>query len=312
MMQRRKIAICVATFRRRALLGRLLDGLAILELPTGFDVELRVVENDRDATCRVLVRSWAPANGIRRVRYDVEPERNIALARNRALDMGDADMFAFLDDDEQPEPDWLVQLTRRLQRGDCDAVIGNVEPVYPPAPPDWVQRADLHAKRVSSRLGPRCWQGTRTANALIDGLWLRHARFRRDYGRTGGEDTELFARLVARGARLGWAPEARVHEVIHEEQCRLRWLWSRYRRAGSVYERIVASSRPRATARAALRMVAALMLAGVSVLSAGYRSRRLFVTACLRVASAIGGLEQVWIRRSDAPASSYQSAGCTR
>ena len=48
--------------------------------------------------------------------YAVEPERNIALARNRALSLARGEKLAFIDDDEMASPFWLSTLLAAEKR----------------------------------------------------------------------------------------------------------------------------------------------------------------------------------------------------
>ena len=51
----RKLAICVCTFRRNHLLEILLEGIQQVPTPDGWEIELRVVDNDDSGLARSLV-----------------------------------------------------------------------------------------------------------------------------------------------------------------------------------------------------------------------------------------------------------------
>jgi len=305
------IAICIATYRRRLLLSRLLHGIAELSVPSGYRIEVRIVENDAEERARDQVHEWTARTGIT-TRYAVQPERNIALTRNRALDMGAADWFAFIDDDEVPATDWLERLLDVARQQHSDAVFGNVVPELPPDAPQWLTDGGYLHKRVEPSLGDDLWQGARTANALVRGHWLHQRRFRVDYGRSGGEDTELFRRMVMAGAKLGWAPDARAREAIRPEQCGLPWLYRRHYRSGRVYERILGRepivSLGVAARRAGLALFRLILAAGPAL--AGRQAR--FVRACLDIAKAAGAARQAFAFKTYDPKAGYQSAGCER
>lgn len=307
MNQHRTLAICVATYRRPTLLARLLDGVAHLAQPDGIRVELRIIENDAEAPCEPLVTRWRNQNPKVPTRYAVQPHRNIALTRNAALSMGHADFYAFIDDDESPDPEWLIHLVETLERGGFDAVFGDVLADLPENAPRWIRRGQFLNKRVHRQLGERRWQATRTANALVRGEWLRDRRFDPDFGASGGEDSRLFRDMVDEGARFGWAPQATVHEAVQPEQCTLRWLFRRYRRSGLVYEQLVGKRWP--LLRAMRRMVIAggSILAGIPGAITG--SNTLAYNGCLRFATALGSLDHI-AGASHRSFRSYESAGC--
>lgn len=303
------IAICIATHRRRLLLSRLLHGIWQLAVPSGFRIEVRIVENDDEGRARRQVNHWMDNTGIP-TRYALQPERNIALTRNRALDMGPADWFAFIDDDEVPAPDWLQRLLDVAQQQQSDAVFGDVEPELPPGSPRWLTDGDYLQKRVSLSLGDDVWQGARTSNALVRGRWLQRRRFRVDYGRSGGEDTELFHRMVLAGARLGWAPEAKAREAVRPEQCSLPWLYRRHYRSGRVYERILGREPIASLGVAGRRACVAIFRLALSAGPALVGRHSRFVRACLDIAKAAGAARQAFAHETYDPESGYQSAGC--
>ena len=83
------IAICIATYHRPEQLTKTLKSLPQY-FPEPYEGEIRVVDNDENRSAEQVVRAFAAQSRIP-THYRVEPEQNIALARNRAIDMGEAD-----------------------------------------------------------------------------------------------------------------------------------------------------------------------------------------------------------------------------
>jgi succinoglycan biosynthesis protein ExoM len=233
---KRSLAICVATYQRPAGLRRLLESLETLDLPRGWRVEVRIVDNDPQASARELVGSFAACHPLL-LRYSHLPTPNVAGARNRGLDLGRCDRVAFVDDDEVVAQDWLTQLMDTLERTQADAVFGTVERAVCGGAA-WVTRGKFFADvRPAGRLD---WRGARTGNALVRGEWFyaRIFRFDESFGRTGGEDADLFARLSRAGAVFAGAPGARVTEVVEAKRLGLSYLVRRAWRQGLTVERI--------------------------------------------------------------------------
>lgn len=233
----RTLAVCVATCRRPAGLARLLECLRRQEPAAGVAYELRIADNDPGASARGLVERLASGFPWP-VSYVHEPEPNVARARNASLAAGPpVDLVAFVDDDEEAAPDWLRRLVEALDAG-YDAVFGPVERRLPRGTPGWIARGDFF--RLAAPEGEVDWRGARTGNALVRGAWLyeRGLRFDESFGRSGGEDAHLFARLGAAGARLGSAPAARVAEAVEPERVALRYLVRRGWRQGIAYSRV--------------------------------------------------------------------------
>lgn len=235
---KRTLAVCVATCRRPAGLSRLLECLALQQPVEGVRYELRIADNDPAASARELVQS-ALAGFPWTIRYVHEPVPNVARARNATLSVGPpVDLVAFVDDDEEAAPDWLRRLVEALDSGDYDAVFGPVERRLPAETPGWIARGDFF--RLAAPQGDVDWRGARTGNALVRGAWLyaRGFRFDESFGRSGGEDAHLFARLGEAGARMGSAPAARVAEEVEPDRLALRYLVRRGWRQGIAYSRV--------------------------------------------------------------------------
>lgn len=306
-----RIAVCVATYKRPHLLGALLQGFEAMSTPEGYDVEIRIVDNDADESARATVEDFAGRSRFP-VRYTGQPERNIALTRNKALDFGPAELLAFIDDDEVPTHSWLVELVAGL--GDrFDLVIGNVEPRFEQTPPAWVTRGAFHHK-TSGRAGETIgWNGTRTSNTLLRGKWIYEDGFRFDerFGKSGGEDTQLFKRIQEAGGVFGAAPASVVVETVHKEQCTLAWLRKRFWNNGINYERLVQGDGGRHplvrfAARAARGTLNLLLGLPLIAFGRGDRAAR----AVIELSRACGGLVG-WLTPSSIERSAgYRSSGC--
>src|SRR5687767_2600801 len=99
-MDKAHITVCICTFKRPEMLGRLLQALAAQDTAGKFAYSIVVADNDAGKSGEAVARQYA-------VTYCVEPEQNIALARNRAIANATGNYIAFIDDDEFPEKDWL-------------------------------------------------------------------------------------------------------------------------------------------------------------------------------------------------------------
>jgi len=227
-------SVCVCTYKRPQLLLRLLTALVAQDPRGRFTYSVVVVDNDRLESARAMVSDFAVTAPIP-IRYCVEPEQNIALARNKAVANASGDFIAFIDDDEEPFPDWLVQLVQAIERYAADGVLGPVVPRFSTAPPEWVVRGRFF-DRPSPPTGTWLkWKQTRTGNVLLrKGIVCdQGTQFRPECGR-GGEDTDLFRRLIASGRRFVWCAEAKVYEAVPGERlCRTYLLQRALRRGAS-------------------------------------------------------------------------------
>ena len=96
-------------------------------------------------------------------RYVVEPRGGLSWARNAGIAAASGEIVAFLDDDEEPDPNWLAGLATGFARGDD---IGCVTGIIVPARLDtqvewWFEAAGGHSKgrgftsAIFSRHGPQ-------------------------------------------------------------------------------------------------------------------------------------------------------------
>jgi succinoglycan biosynthesis protein ExoM len=228
------LSICVCTCRRPAALARLVERLAAQAPPP--IRELVVVDNDARGSGRAACAAVATPFALR---YAIEPRRNIALARNRAVALATGDWLGFLDDDELPAPDWLAHLWRTARRWDADAVLGPVLAEPPADAPSWIRQGRFFERRRFRTGTPVPRNELRIGNALIRREPLAQLRgpFDAAYGLTGGEDGDMLCRLARHGARIVWCDEAVVVEPVERERLAPRWLLRRAWRGGNDYAR---------------------------------------------------------------------------
>ncbi len=229
------ISICVITFQRPQGLQRLLDSLAELQLG-GFSCELILVDNDAAASARAIA---AGVSLPMPVHYFVEPEKNIARARNRCVAEARGEWLAFIDDDETADPRWL-QAYRDIQPGypQAAAFFGPVLPEFSgPLRSRWLDASFYQRPRFAT--GTRLqYTQTRTGNALVHRSWFERHRFDPAFGRSGGSDVAFFRRLQADGAEFFWCDRAVVRETVPPERLQARWLIRRAFRGGQGYTRM--------------------------------------------------------------------------
>jgi succinoglycan biosynthesis protein ExoM len=231
----RTVDVCIATFRRPLILASLLQSLQAQNLD-GIAMRIVVVDNDREQSAQPVVGQFRIDSGLP-VDYVVEPQQNIALARNRALQQVEADYFAFVDDDETVSPGWLRALLDSVARYDADVVFGPVLSTLPPDAPSWARNCFHRPRRPTGSLLQFGGAGNMLARRAI----AEHARFDPSFGLTGGEDTEFFYRLYRTGARLVWCDEAVASEPVSPLRLTPAWLRRREFRSGQTFNRIFVS-----------------------------------------------------------------------
>jgi succinoglycan biosynthesis protein ExoM len=292
------ISVCIATYRRPERLALLLEDLAAQSvLPR----EVVVVDNDAEGSARTVVDARRAAGVPYVLLYDIQPKRNIALTRNRTVALATGQWLAFVDDDERAPAAWLQQLIEAAGRYHADGLLGPVVPLIPADAPAWIRRGRLYD---FPRMPSGCevpLNRLRFGNALLSAEVLRSepGPFDVNYGLTTGEDGDMLARLVRKGARILWCDEAIVEEPVEKARLSLRWLLLRAISGGQefarkslkgTYGQLGLAARAQLFARAALQLCAATLLA-VLCLPAG---RHLAAHWLTRAAANIGKLSILW------------------
>lgn len=218
-----KTCILICTFDRHALLAKLLAALKPQALAAAAIV---VVADNGTRPVVDLVNSFREDMEIIYTRTE---ERGLVSARNAALRAAlplRPEFLVFIDDDEVPEENWLIQLLGTMERSDAGFATGPVLPEFSRPPPAWAtQGAFFHADADSLR----------TSNLVVRAAVIpadEAGWFHPAFNLIGGEDLEFLTRLISNGARHVTAGSACVREFVPEERLRRRYIWRRNLREG--------------------------------------------------------------------------------
>lgn len=291
------LSVCIATYRRPERLKLLLSDLAAQSL---LPDEVIVVDNDASSSARPVIEEFRGHSPFV-LQYAVQPERNIALTRNRSVELANGDWLAFVDDDERAPQAWLAQLLDAAQRLGADAVLGPVVPVVPPTAPAWIRRGrfyEFSRFRTGDAVPLNCM---RFGNVILRGEPLRAepGPFDIAYGLTTGEDADLLIRLVQKGARVIWCDEAVVSEPIEPARQSLRWLLQRALSGGQEFARKTMAGRY-GTVTLALRLklvgnaAAKLAIAALCTVLALPFGRHRVATWLIKASANLGKLSIFW------------------
>jgi succinoglycan biosynthesis protein ExoM len=220
------VSVCICTFRRPAGVLRLLRSLRSPD-PSTPRHEIIVVDNEAGSTAEPSIRQ-VRAEGLE-VQYVVEPVRGIARARNRSLERATGEYVAFIDDDEEAAPRWLVDLWGEVVRAGADGGVGPVIPRFSDGAPRWlIEGGFCERPRTATGTILRAKE-TRTGNALIRRrlLMALPGPFDERYNFSGGEDSFLFARLIDGGHRFIAVDSAIVYEHLTPARTTVRRLLRR-------------------------------------------------------------------------------------
>jgi glycosyltransferase involved in cell wall biosynthesis len=285
---RESVIICIPTFKRPRMLGRLLDAIAALE--TDANVSVLVADNDADARAG-LDLCQARRNYHWPLRCVIAHKRGIAQVRNVLIENAlgsDAQFIAMIDDDEWPQKDWIEQFLKTARATNADVLQGSI--LFGQA-----SSADGHGD-IRRPTGPIAMlQGA--GNLLIRRAVLEEMTapwFDPQFALSGGEDQDFFVRLAKAGKRFAWSDEARAHGDVPDTRANLGWLLRRAYSVGNSDMRVLLKHRPGPVRLATelLKILASLLLSPLAavILAASPNRRAVPLQKLFRAAGKLSAM----------------------
>lgn len=237
------VALCTHNHKER--LHRTLRALAHLAQPE-CPWELLIVDNaSTDGTPDLIARTdWrVPQIKVRSVR---EEKLGLSNARNRAVAEATGQYIVFMDDDETPDPQWLRAFEQVIVMHRPDALGGRIEVLFEDGErPAWLQddllgflgRLDHGgvARRLVAPGTPIFGGNFGFRRDIFDRIGsFDPALGRKGTTNIGGEDTEIYRRMIAIGCTVWWAPRAIIHHRIQANKLRRSYFLDLHFRQGRV------------------------------------------------------------------------------
>ena len=160
-----------------------------------------------------------------------EEKLGLSNARNRALSEANGEYLLFMDDDETPDPAWLIAYERAMREYQPDALGGRIEVFFEDGVrPGWLQD-ELLGFLGELNHGEACWLTERATPIFGGNFAFRRSVFerignfdarlgRQGSANIGGEDTEIYRRLLEHGCRVRWVPDAIINHRIQTPKLR--------------------------------------------------------------------------------------------
>jgi Glycosyltransferases, probably involved in cell wall biogenesis len=266
----------------------LIKGLLVQRTEGKFTFSITIVDNDHLGTARETVEHFQQNHEIA-IDYFIEPVQSIALARNRSVSNAKGDFIAFIDDDEYPVADWLLQLYNTLIERKVDGVLGPVDSQFAEPPPAWMLKTGVFDRPNGPGYETGAvldWRRTGTGNVLLRRavLGVVDGPFLSQFG-SGGEDLDFFRRASLKGKVFIWCNEALAHETVPVERTRV---WFQLRRA--LLRGKVSLERPSGRGLGLLKSAAAFFIYTLSLPIFLVMGRAMFVKYLIKDFDHIGKL----------------------
>lgn len=220
-----RLSLIIATYNRAASLLTALDSVARQEMPPG-EWECVVVDNNSSDDTAARIGEFAAAHPRMQLRTVTERRQGLSFARNRGIAESRGEIVAIIDDDERIVPGFVAAYAEFFEaHPDAVAAGGAIVPEYPAGRPGWMSHyteipianpIDLGAAVREFPAGRIPGGGNM---ALRRSAFERYGCFDTALGRTGtrligGEESDLFERLVRAGERIWYVPGAVMYHII--------------------------------------------------------------------------------------------------
>lgn len=224
------ISIIICTYNRSQTLENVLENIQRLNGFPQITWETLVIDNNSTDGTKAVVTHFVD-NGKGNVRYVFEGRQGKSYALNTGVKAAMGEILAFTDDDVIIDSNWLLNIKKTFDQYNCAGIGGKIIPVLLGKKPSWLT-TDTHHPFMST-LGSFDWgdeccelkDPPYGANmAFRKETFMKHGLFRIDLGPTEknsmgkGEDTELSQRLLDRGEKVMYVPDAVIYHRVEKER----------------------------------------------------------------------------------------------
>jgi glycosyltransferase involved in cell wall biosynthesis len=229
-------SIVVCTYNRAESLRDTLRALQALKPAPGRTWEVIIVDNNSKDHTKAVVEDAQRAWPL--LRYEFEGAQGLSHARNHGIGCARGDVVLFTDDDVLPEPEWLETTMAGLARYGAHACGGWIGPIWETLPPAWLTER-FHGFLAIRTDSTQDYPITDASHAPFGAnmafrrdVFARVGLFDTNRGRkgqvlAGGEDIEMFERLLGVGMKAHFLGGSRVHHKVEAYRLRrgyfLRW-----------------------------------------------------------------------------------------
>ena len=225
--------VIVPTYNRHELLKLTLQSLLVAEIPSGLTVGVTVVDNNSTDQTLQTVESFKESF-LGRLNYVFARKQGRSPALNAGIAVSCGELVGMIDDDEEIDRGWYINVHEAFTKNELDFIGGPYHPRWPKEPPSWLSKA---ASPVIGIIDggplPHPFGGTDDelmgGNAVLTRSILdRVGPYAEDLGRQGDraladEDTDMYQRLLAIGARGMYLPDLVIYHYIHPERLTKRY-----------------------------------------------------------------------------------------
>lgn len=237
----KKISVIICTYNRAQSLNETIKCLSYQSLK--FDNwELIIVDNNSSDDTKKIIDDYTSI--FPNINYKYQPKQGLSYARNLGIISATGSIIVFTDDDVLPEINWLEKIQNNMEVYNCDACGGYIYPKWEIAPPSWLTEKfyGFLALKIEDN-GPRKLSQFDEmpfgANMIFKKtVFSKYGYFDTSKGRkgnvlAGGEDIEMFDRIISKGCVVYYFPNIKVAHKIEAFRVKKSY-FRRWRFEGSI------------------------------------------------------------------------------
>jgi glycosyltransferase involved in cell wall biosynthesis len=229
-----QITVAICTWNRAKLLDQTLAAICKLEVPTGVEWEILIVNNNCTDDTDEVIASYSTRIPVR-IAFEARP--GVSHARNAAVREAKGDYILWTDDDVLVYPDWICSYCEAIRsHPEAGFFGGPIGPWFEGIQPDWLTRCfsqvsyayaaiDLGEKPflLSKKKQPF---GANFAVRMKEQMVFHYdpSLGRKRGNSIGGEESAVFNAMLDAGIEGWWVPDARVNHYISRERQTIKYL----------------------------------------------------------------------------------------
>lgn len=211
-----RIVVAICTYKRNEPLRTLLSALVRVAEATGERAQIGVVivDDNSDQRARSVADEFRECFTLK-LSYLASGEGNISIARNIGVNAACklSDWVAMIDDDCEPEADWLCAYLDVLETTDADCATGPMNLRVPAGSPQWLHDQPFFDDVRFKLADTAPMETAATNNSIVRASFLRdhpEIRFLPELGKLGGEDMVFYRTARAAGLKIRFARRAGI------------------------------------------------------------------------------------------------------
>jgi glucosyl-dolichyl phosphate glucuronosyltransferase len=222
-----KLNIIIPTYNRADSLRKTLQSFLDAEKPENLEIFITIADNNSTDHTKQIYEEMKSHFSDLKLEYLFEQKQGRSFALNAGIKRADGDLISAIDDDEEIESNWFVEVEKifRERWDEIDFVGGKLLPNWETEPPSWV--APLKDGVICWRdYGDEEWIYTRETPMITGGHGVFKAQVFRDIGLyeenvgaagkgfISGEDEVLYDQLLIHEKRGVYNPKLVIYHYV--------------------------------------------------------------------------------------------------